>query len=60
MLFRSMLNIPKDLFTPIFAMSRIPAWGAHRIEEIVSGGRIMRPAFKNVSPRREYIPLEDR
>lgn len=55
-----MLNIPKDLFTPIFAMSRIPAWGAHRIEEIVSGGRIMRPAFKNVSPRRDYIPLEDR
>ena len=55
-----MLNIPMDLYTPIFAMSRIPAWGAHRIEEILSSGRIMRPAFKNISSKNNYIPLSER
>ncbi|MBR1797444.1 MAG: citrate/2-methylcitrate synthase [Clostridiales bacterium] len=56
----SMLGIPPELFTPIFASARIAGWSAHRIEEIVSGGRIMRPAYKCVSKRREYIPVEDR
>lgn len=56
----SMLNIPTDLFTPIFAMSRISGWCAHRIEEIVSGGKIIRPAYKNVLKRRAYIPLHKR
>lgn len=56
----TMLNIPSELFTPIFAISRIAGWSAHRIEEIVSGGRIYRPAYKNVSEEREFIPLEKR
>lgn len=56
----TMLNIPRELFTPIFAISRISGWSAHRIEEIVSGGRIYRPAYKNVSEERKFIPLEER
>ena len=56
----SMLNIPRELFTPIFAISRIAGWSAHRIEEIVSGGRIYRPAYKNVSKEREYVPILER
>jgi citrate synthase len=56
----SMLGIPPELFTPIFATARIAGWSAHRIEEIVSGGRIMRPAFKCVCKRREYTPMEIR
>ncbi|MBR5646136.1 MAG: citrate/2-methylcitrate synthase [Treponema sp.] len=56
----SMLNIPRELFTPIFAISRIAGWSAHRIEEIVTGGRIYRPAYKNVSEERPFIPLADR
>ncbi|MGI5174329.1 citrate/2-methylcitrate synthase [Treponema sp. OMZ 840] len=56
----SMLNIPRELFTPIFAVSRIAGWAAHRIEEVVSGGRIYRPAYKNVLPERTYIPIHER
>ena len=56
----SMLGIPPELFTPLFACARIAGWSAHRIEEIVSGGRIMRPAFKCVSKRRKYTPIEER
>jgi citrate synthase len=56
----TMLNIPRELFTPIFAISRISGWSAHRIEEVVSGGRIYRPAYKNVSPERDYVPIHDR
>ncbi len=56
----SMLNIPRELFTPIFAISRIAGWSAHRIEEIVSGGRIYRPAYKNVMSERDFIPFADR
>ncbi|MBS3969971.1 MAG: citrate/2-methylcitrate synthase [Clostridia bacterium] len=52
-----MLNIPKDLYTPIFAMARIPGWCAHRVEEIVSGGKIIRPAYKSVQTSSDYIPL---
>jgi citrate synthase len=55
-----MLNIPKDLHTPIFAISRIAGWAAHRIEEIVSGGRIMRPAYKYILPQQQYIPMSKR
>jgi len=55
-----MLNIPRDLYTPIFALSRIAGWSAHRIEELVSGGRIIRPAYKNVSKRKHYISLDQR
>lgn len=55
-----MLNIPRELYTPIFAISRIAGWAAHRIEEIVSGGRIIRPAYKSVSERQVYLPIDNR
>ena len=54
------LRIPPELFTPIFAVSRIAGWSAHRIEEITSGSRIMRPAYKAVWRKQDYIPLSDR
>lgn len=56
----TMLNIPRELYTPLFAIARIAGWSAHRIEEIVAGGRIYRPAYKNVSEEREYVPIEKR
>ncbi len=56
----SMLGIPRELFTPIFAISRIAGWSAHRIEEVVSDSRIYRPAYKNVLEPREYIPINER
>ena len=55
-----MLNIPRELYTPIFAISRIAGWSAHRIQEIVSGGKIIRPAYKSISERKPYIPLAQR
>lgn len=55
-----MLDIPIEMYTPIFAISRIVGWSAHRIEEIVNNGKIVRPAFKCVSRRRNYISLENR
>jgi len=55
-----MLNIPMDLHTPIFAIARIAGWSAHRIEEIVSGGRIIRPAYKHILPPQKYFPLTGR
>jgi len=56
----SMLGIPRELYTPIFAVSRIAGWAAHRLEEIISGGRIYRPAFKQVGDLREYVPIGKR
>ncbi len=56
----SMLGIPKQMFTPIFAISRIAGWSAHRIEELVNEGKIIRPAYKYVGHHREYVDLEDR
>ncbi|MCF6333324.1 MAG: citrate/2-methylcitrate synthase [Draconibacterium sp.] len=56
----SMLEIPSELYTPIFAMARVVGWCAHRIEEIVSGGRIIRPAYKNVEAHSNYLPLKNR
>ncbi|MCH5289306.1 MAG: citrate/2-methylcitrate synthase [Treponema sp.] len=55
-----MLNIPRELFTPVFAVSRIAGWSAHRIEEIVAGSRIYRPAYKNVGEQRDYVPIAER
>ena len=55
-----MLDIPKELYTPLFAMSRITGWSAHRIEEVICNSRIIRPAYKNVSDNCEYIPLKKR
>lgn len=54
------LNIPIDIATPIFAASRLSGWCAHRIEELVAGGRIMRPAYKCVQPHLKYSPLSER
>jgi len=56
----SCLRISRDLFTPLFAVSRIVGWCAHRIEEIVSGGRIIRPAYLSITKKRSYTPLEKR
>ena len=55
-----MLDIPPELFTPIFAISRISGWSAHRIEEIVNAGKIIRPAYKNVVKRKAYVDIEER
>ncbi len=55
-----MLNIPEDLYTPLFAMSRVVGWCAHRIEEIMTGGKIIRPAYKSVVERSEYVPIDKR
>ena len=54
------LGISEDLFTPLFAISRVAGWCAHRIEEITSGGKIIRPAYKAVLKSRSYLPLKDR
>ncbi|MGL4799217.1 MAG: citrate/2-methylcitrate synthase [Cellulosilyticaceae bacterium] len=56
----TMLDLPLELYTPIFAIARIAGWSAHRIEEIVNAGKIIRPAYKSVAPRRAYIPLDAR
>lgn len=55
-----MLGIPNELFTPIFAISRVSGWCAHRMEEIISGGRIIRPAYKCVQNRRPFVPMAER
>ncbi len=55
-----MLGLPHELFTPIFAIARISGWSAHRIEEILNAGKIIRPAYKAVQPHREYIKMKDR
>ena len=54
------LDIPMELYTPLFAVARIAGWCAHRIEEIISGGRIIRPAYKNVFTSQHYVPLKER
>ena len=55
-----MLGIPDDLFTPMFAVSRMAGWCAHRFEELITGKRIIRPAYKAVMREKIYIPLEQR
>ncbi len=55
-----MLGIPDELFTPIFATSRIAGWSAHRIEELINSNKIIRPAYKAVSPMHEYVDIENR
>ncbi len=56
----SMLDIPPELFTPIFAIARVPGWCAHRIEEITAGKRIIRPAYKNIERKRDYVNITER
>lgn len=55
-----MLGIPEDLFTPLFAVSRMAGWCAHRFEESMTGKRIIRPAYKAISGEKKYIPLDER
>lgn len=55
-----MLELPTELYTPLFAMARITGWSAHRIEELVNAGKIIRPAYKSVQPHRDYLPMEER
>jgi citrate synthase len=56
----SMLDLPEELYTPLFAVSRIAGWNAHRIEELVNAGKIIRPAYKSVSKQAPYVPMKDR
>ena len=56
----SMLGIPEELYTPLFATARITGWCAHRIEEVMTGGRIMRPAYRAAVLHKPYVALEDR
>ncbi|HAS81906.1 MAG TPA: citrate synthase [Verrucomicrobia bacterium] len=56
----SMLGFPEALFTPLFAISRIAGWSAHRLEQLITGGKIIRPAYKSVCKRQPYVPLADR
>lgn len=55
-----MLGLPLELFTPIFAIARISGWSAHRIEELINAGKIIRPAYKNVAKHIEYVKMTDR
>ncbi len=56
----SMLEIPLEMYTPIFAIARIVGWSAHRIEDLINMDKIIRPAYKSVMGEREYIPMEER
>lgn len=55
-----MLGIPEDLYTPLFAVSRMAGWSAHRFEELVTGRRIIRPAYKAITGKKEYVSINDR
>ncbi len=56
----NMLGIPEELYTPLFAMARVVGWSAHRIEELVNSGKIIRPAYQSVMSERQYLPIEKR
>lgn len=56
----TMMNIPRELFTPIFAIARISGWSAHRLEELVNKGKIIRPAYKYVGTHETYCELDER
>ena len=56
----SMLDLPLELYTPIFAIARISGWSAHRIEELTNAGKIIRPAYKSVQEQRPYISFDKR
>ena len=56
----SMLGIPLELFTPIFAIARISGWSAHRIEELINVDKIIRPAYMSISSKREYVDMQNR
>ena len=56
----SMLDLPPELFTPLFAVARIAGWSAHRIEELANAGKIIRPAYKSVTKQQPYVPVNQR
>jgi citrate synthase len=56
----NMLDIPTELFTPIFAIARISGWSAHRLEELINVDKIIRPAYMSVSDKVDYIPMDER
>lgn len=55
-----MMGLPEELYTPLFAMARIVGWSAHRIEEVMTSNRIIRPAFKTIAKRKSYTPIDER
>ena len=55
-----MLGIPEDLYTPLFAVARVAGWSAHRMEELMLGNRVIRPAYKNMVVPKEYAPIDER
>ena len=55
-----MLDIPPEMYTPLFAVARVAGWCAHRIEEAQTGKRIIRPAYKCIATPKQYIPLDER
>ncbi|MDP4119326.1 MAG: citrate/2-methylcitrate synthase, partial [Bacillota bacterium] len=56
----SMIELPDELYTPIFAVARIAGWSAHRMEELINAGKIIRPSYKSVAQYLDYVPLKDR
>ncbi len=56
----TMLGIPEELFTPIFAIARMPGWSAHRLEELISANKIIRPAYKYVGHHADFVPFDER
>ena len=56
----NMLGISEDLYTPLFAIARVPGWCAHRVEEVIFANRITRPAYKYLGVRQKYKPIEER
>ena len=56
----NMLELPKELFTPIFAVSRMAGWSAHRLEELINGGKIIRPAYKSIAKHVNYVSMDER
>ena len=55
-----MLGIPENLFTPLFAVARMAGWAAHRMEEVLTSSRIIRPAYKAIAKEHEYVPIDQR
>ena len=55
-----MLDIPEELYTPLFAIARMVGWCAHRIEEVYNNNKIIRPAYKAIAPKAKFIPLNER
>ncbi len=56
----TMLGIPKELFTPIFAIARMPGWSAHRLEELINANKIIRPAYNYVGHHTDFVAFDER